>query len=275
MLPYAIVVINAAANGTDERLLDPVAATHVLLDDLKDAVNKNAVFHEWATYWREKEKPIESTKDLLLSFYTDIKIVFISDKSHPKLVWDQYQRLSAEITSAVDMSRRRRHNVRLLLNSDKFNPYLQFAFSQFSESLDAPFDFVRVSALFNQLQPQFDPVLSLIKGYRARWPESDVMEIFVQVHALVASAILLDVARKDLQGLSSSRAQLIPCEVLRSNDTRAFSEASAKLTNFVQALLKTFTRSTKNALDQLLRLFLMKNGLAKPGILELVPGVLL
>jgi hypothetical protein len=133
--------------------------------------------------------------------YTDVKIVFVPDKGHPKLVWKQYQRLYDEIRTAVLRSEKRRRNARLLLSSDQFNPYLQFAFEHFSRTLDAPFDFVRVSSALNQIQPQVNPVLCLIKDYRATWPKCDILDLFIQVAPLVASAIMLDVVRRQLKGL--------------------------------------------------------------------------
>jgi hypothetical protein len=201
MLPFAMIVINAVDNRTKGELLDVVTATHRLFDDIKDAVENNPAFYRWAMDWRDKNKQIDTTKDLLLAYYTDVKIVFVPDKGHPKLVWKQYQRLYDEIRTAVLRSEKRRRNARLLLSSDQFNPYLQFAFEHFSRTLDAPFDFVRVSSALNQIQPQVNPVLCLIKDYRATWPKCDILDLFIQVAPLVASAIMLDVVRRQLKGL--------------------------------------------------------------------------
>jgi hypothetical protein len=200
MLPFAMIIINAVDNRTDEQLLDPVTATHKLLDDLKDSVDKNPAFYRWALDWRDKNKQIDSTKDLLLAYYTDVKICFVPDKGHPKLVYKQYRRVSEEIQEAVRRSEKRRRNSRLLLSSDQFNPYLQFAFEHFSRTLEVPFDFVRASSAFNQNQPQFNPILCLIKDYRIVRPNSDVLDLFINVAPLLASAIMLDVMRRQLKG---------------------------------------------------------------------------
>ena len=200
MLPYAIIVINAVDIRTDAKCLDMVSATHELLDDLKDSIETNPAFYRWATYWRERDRPINTTKDLLLAYYTDIKIVLIPDKGHPKLVWTQYRSLYKEIQAEVMMSKKRRHNARLLLSSDQFNPYLQFAFEHFSSTLDLPFDFVKASSAFNQLQPHFNPILCLLKDYRATWPSVDIKDLFETVSPLVASSIMLDAVRRELRG---------------------------------------------------------------------------
>jgi hypothetical protein len=203
MLPYAIIVINAVDNRTDEKWLDVVTATHNLLDDLKDSVESNPAFFKWASYWRENNRQIDTTKDLLLAYYTSIKIIFVPDKGHPKIVWRQYLKLYNEIQDAVMRSQRRRRDARLLLSSDQLNPYLQFAFEHFSTNLDMPFDFIRASSAFNQMQSHFNPILCLIKDYRANSPHLDVMDLFINVAPLVASAILLDIVRRELRGQSS------------------------------------------------------------------------
>ena len=195
-----MIIINAVDNGTHEQWLDPVTATHTLLDDIKDSVEKNPAFYRWTLDWRDKNRQIDSTKDLLLAYYTDIKIVFVPDKGHPKLVYKQYRKIYKEIEAAALRSAKRRRSARLLLSSDQFNPYLKFAFDHFSRTLDVPFDFVRASSAINQLQPQFNPILCLIKDYRAAWPNNDVFHLFNNVSPLVASSIMLDVARRQLKG---------------------------------------------------------------------------
>src|SRR5262245_2934732 len=104
MLPFAMIIINAVDNRTPQEWLDPVTATHRLLDDIKDSVEKNPAFYRWALDWRDRNKQIDSTKDLLLAYYTDIKIVLVPDKGHPKLVDKQYRKLYQEIQGAVRRS---------------------------------------------------------------------------------------------------------------------------------------------------------------------------
>jgi len=214
MLPFAMIIINAVDNRTPELWLDPVTATHRLLDDIKDAVENNPAFYRWALDWRDRNRQIDSTKDLLLAYYTDVKIVFVPDKGHPKLVYIQYHKLYQEIQDAVRRSEKRRRNSRHLLSSDQLNPYLQFAFEHFSRTLDVPFDFVRASSAFNEIQPHFNPILCLIKDYRAALPNSDVLDLFINVSPLVASSIMLDVVRRELKGISTVPFTLLPTPAL-------------------------------------------------------------
>ena len=200
MLPFAIIVINAVDNRIPEKFLDPVYATQKIFDDLRDTIRKNPAFIRRASSWRENNRHIDTTRDLLLAYYTDVKIVYVPEKSRPALVWKQYKILYDEIQSAVRRSQSRRQSARLLLSSDQFNPYLQFAFEHFSKTLDVPFDFVRASSTFNETQTEVNHVLCLIKDYRAHFPKCESLGIFIDVAPLVASSVMLDVVRKELRG---------------------------------------------------------------------------
>lgn len=210
MLPFAFIVINAVDNRTDEKWLDVATATTTVLHDIRDAVDKNPTFSRWAWDWRQKKnKRIDTTEDLLRAYYTSVQFIFIPDKDHPKLVSEQYNKLHTEIKAAVSSSAKRRHRARLLLSSDQFNPYLQFAFEHFSKTLDEPFDFVRASSAFNQLQRPFNPVLCLIKDYQNNWPDVNVSDLFADVAPLVASATMLDFVRRQLKGKYVSQSPFL------------------------------------------------------------------
>ena len=203
MLPFAIIVINAVDNRIPEKYLDPAYATQRIFDDLRDTIRKNPAFVQRASSWRENNRHIDTTKDLLLAYYTDVKIVLVPEKGRPALVWKQYKILYDEIQFAVQRSQSRRQSARLLLSSDQFNPYLQFAFEHFSKTLDVPFDFVRASSTFNETQTEVNHVLCLIKDYRAHFPKCESLDIFINVAPLVASSVMIDVVRSQLRGTLS------------------------------------------------------------------------
>ena len=202
MLPFAIIIINAVDSQTDRNLYDVGNATQKLLDGLSQAIHQNPEFRNWASFWRENfEQDIDTTKELLLRYYTDVRVVFVPEKGQPALVYQQYQALRNEIQSAVSRSQSRRLNARLLLNSEQLNPYLQFAFEHFSRTLETPFDFVRTSSAFEEFNSNSSPVLCLVKAYTATFQAgSGCLDIFVSISPLVGSAIMLDMARRELPG---------------------------------------------------------------------------
>lgn len=202
MLPFAIIVINAVDSRTDENLYDVGNATQKLFDGLSQVIHQNPEFRNWASFWREHfEQDIDTTKELLLRYYTDVRIVFVPEKGRPALVHQQYRALRNEIQSAVSRSQSRRLNARLLLNSDQLNPYLQFAFEHFSKTLDTPFDFVKTSSVFEEFHSNSSPVLCLVKAYTATsQTNSGSLEVFLSIAPLIGSAIMLDMARRQLPG---------------------------------------------------------------------------
>lgn len=202
MLPFGIIVMNAVDNRTDPALWNVNTATNFLFKSIEDAVNKNPIFERWAWDWRDKDKRISTTEDLLRIYYTSVRIVYIPHKGRPSLVWKQYRKLYEEIQAAVAGSERQRRNARLLLSSDQFYPYLQFAFDHFSKTLDDPFDFVTASSVSDLGQRNVNPIFSLIKDYRQAWPDITITTLFTNVTPLIASTIMIDVTRKRIQGTS-------------------------------------------------------------------------
>lgn len=210
MLPFGIIVMNAVDNRTDPALWNVDTATNFLLKSIEDAVNKNPVFERWAWDWRNnKDKRISTTADLLRIYYTSVRIVYVPHKARPSLVWKQYRKLYQEIQEAVATSERQRRNARLLLSSDQFYPYLQFAFDHFSKTLEDPFDFVVASSAFDQGQGNINPISSLIKNFQRTWPDTTITTLFKHVTPLVASSIMIDATRKRIQGKSKPNPYLM------------------------------------------------------------------
>jgi hypothetical protein len=208
MLPFAVIVINAADNRTDERFLDVAFATTALLDDLEEAVHKNYVFRKAAQFWAENGRHIFKTKDLLLAYYSDVRIVLVPDKGRPSLVHRQYRALRKEIETAVKWSKHKRQHAHMLFNSHQLNTYLQMAYEHFSNTLDDPFDFIKASAAFNEPRQGNNPVVHLIKACVALWPQHSCRRLLYDLAPLVASSIALDVFRKGLPGTSYSVSSL-------------------------------------------------------------------
>ena len=74
VLPHAIIVLNALPTDINPDLWNTEYSTHELLQDLARVVNANRVFIEKARFWRDKERQINSAEDLILSYYSSIKV---------------------------------------------------------------------------------------------------------------------------------------------------------------------------------------------------------
>ena len=93
----------------------------------------------------------------------------------------------------------------MLLNVEEFQPYLQYAFDHFAETLDRPFDFVQASLIHSPIPLDFGGnILKLAIATMQAWKnELDGPRLFGELSYIVASCIMLDSARRKLRGILS------------------------------------------------------------------------
>ena len=196
-LPHAIIVLNASENTTDPELWDVDKSTAALMQSVHRALRQNHTLRNFADFWRQRRRSIESVESLMLSYYSNVRVVRVPERGRPKLIFDQLQRLYKEIAIACEQSRASKHKVRMLLNSDDLQPYLQYAFDHFCRDLDIPFDFVQASFTHNPIPSDFGGnILKLAINIMEVWKDKlDGPRIFKELSYVVASCIMLDSAR--------------------------------------------------------------------------------
>jgi hypothetical protein len=74
ILPYAILVLNACDNTIDSSLWDVNIATDTLFKSLATTIDKNLTLSEYAKRWRDRGRKINSVKDLILCYYSDLRV---------------------------------------------------------------------------------------------------------------------------------------------------------------------------------------------------------
>lgn len=197
VLPHAIIVLNASDNATDASLWDVDNSTAALMTSVRGAINQNHTLRNYADFWRKRNRAIESVESLLTSYYSSVRVVRVPERGRPKLINNQLQRLHQEIAIACERSRSSKHKVRMLLNSDELQPYLQYAFDHFCRDLDFPFDFVQASFANNPIPSDFGGnILKIAINIMDVWKNKlDGPRIFKELSFLVASCIMLDSAR--------------------------------------------------------------------------------
>jgi hypothetical protein len=217
VLPHAIIVLNAAAHETDAKLWDVANSTAALLESVGQALQQNHTFRRHAEFWRQKKKYIASIQDLLLSYYSSIRVVRVPARGWPSLINEQLQKLYKEITEAAEQSRTSKHKLRMLLNSDELDPYLQYAFDHFCRDLDVPFDFVQASFAHNPIPSDFGGnILKLAINIMDVWKDRvDGSYIFKELSFIVASCIMLESARHRTHGSAEQvfPEYLVHCDV--------------------------------------------------------------
>lgn len=202
MLPHAIIALNASDNGIDPDQWSVETATQSLMESLSNTVYHNAAFKSYAQFWRERGRSIETVQQLVESYYSSIRVVRIPENGRPNLINDQVQRLSNMIRAGSTAARQRKLDIRMLLDADEFQPYLQVAFDHFAQDLNTPFDFVQASFANSPIPQDFGgnilklglQVMEFWKGVARAAP------IFEELSYIVASSIVLDAARHKILG---------------------------------------------------------------------------
>ncbi|KAL3422983.1 hypothetical protein PVAG01_04730 [Phlyctema vagabunda] len=129
---------------------------------------------------------------------------------------DQIKKLYNQISDSTNAARNSKRDLRMLLDGDELQTYLQFAFDHFSDNLVRPFDFVQASFIFNPIPSDFaGNILKLAVGMMDIWEHMlDGESIFRELSHMVASCIMLDSARSKTLG----SAELIFPEYVESCD---------------------------------------------------------
>ena len=117
VLPHAIIILNASQNDMDPDFWNVSAATARLLESLSQTVAQNATFKKYVLFWRERSRNIRTVEELLLSYYSSVRVVRIPTTGRPNLINEQVQELYKEIGNACTTSRKRRSELRMLLDA--------------------------------------------------------------------------------------------------------------------------------------------------------------
>ncbi|KAL1602434.1 hypothetical protein SLS60_005850 [Paraconiothyrium brasiliense] len=186
ILPHAIIVLNASENDIDESEWDLDNATTKILESLSRIVFKNTVFKKYAQFWRERRKQIETVEQLMLSYYSSIRV----------------QAASGAADAMCEQARQRKADLRMLLDAEELQSYLQCAFDHFAISLDKPFDFVEASFSNSPIPLDFGGnILKLAIKLMNVWEnQADIQFLLQELSYMVSSCIMLDSARQKVRG---------------------------------------------------------------------------
>ncbi|OCK81310.1 hypothetical protein K432DRAFT_425035 [Lepidopterella palustris CBS 459.81] len=201
VLPYAILVLNQCEDNIDPALWDVDAATRVLLESLAESVDKSPVFKTQAKMWRNRGKQIKSVEDLILCYYSRLRVVRIPTDFRPKLLHEQALKLHGEVQRGISVVQERKARLRLLLNALDFQVFFQHALDHICTAMDKPFDFVQASFSNSRLSSDFSQsILSMAIALKKSSSPPDAAVIFDKLSNLIASCIMLDAIRNHVRG---------------------------------------------------------------------------
>ena len=201
VLPHAVIVLNAEKNDIDFELWDINVATEKVLQSLSETVVQNSTFKKYTLFWRERSRTIKTVEELLLSYYSSIRVVRIPTIGRPNLINEQIVKLYNTVRTACKSAQETRRSLRMLLDADELQPYLQVAFDHFACNLDTAFDFVQASFANSPIPSDFGGnILKLAISFMEAFPDVDGPAIFKELSTMVASCIMLDSARHRIRG---------------------------------------------------------------------------
>jgi hypothetical protein len=77
VLPCAIIALNASEINIPAEQWDASVVTKNLLSSLAQTVNSNSIFQNYAQFWADKGRIIETLEDLILAYYSSIQVSLI------------------------------------------------------------------------------------------------------------------------------------------------------------------------------------------------------
>jgi hypothetical protein len=118
---------------------------------------------------------------------------------------EQVEKLYDGILTACIAARSNKASVRMLLDVDDLQSYLESAFSHYSGTLKSPFDFVQASFINSPIPPDFGGnILKLAINIMEVWQDrADPSSIFQALSFVIASCIMFETARRNIRGTSS------------------------------------------------------------------------
>ncbi|KAF3185778.1 hypothetical protein TWF788_003827 [Orbilia oligospora] len=213
VLPHAIIVLNSLPNGAPNDFWAADTTTERVLAEANIEFPENPKFKPFIRHWKERGKKVETVRDLLKLYYDNVRVVGIPKKGRSTLMQKQVSQVYLEIKASVERSHGMKKERRMLMNSMALQFHLQSAYDHFASSLRTPFDFVKSTFAHCPIPPGFGgSILKLIISARkqvlCRIEEGkpvvrQLESLLESVASMIASCILLDIARQQIPGPTS------------------------------------------------------------------------
>lgn len=208
-LPHIVIVLNATENAINEEQWDLKIATERLLEDYKDSVFQVQKLQNIVASLKTIGKNISSTKDLLEYYYSSITVVRIPTKGRYMQIDEQIGKLHQVIQQKCSLSFAHKKSVRMLLNAERLQQYVNSAYDHFSRRLDEPFDFVKEALRHNPMPQDFrghmlNLMLSMYHEPDSLKRNRKPKDLLWRLSRPIASWVMLAVAREGFQGKTTN-----------------------------------------------------------------------
>lgn len=198
VLPYAVIVVNALeVSDITSSWWDIDATTGDQLKKRADCIRNDPFMMKCVEKWRNLGKTINNLEELLMCYYSGIKIVCIPHaKESPAVIEQQYKVLYRVMEEGSQKAYDLRIKAGLLMTSEELDIYLRHAFHHFSKNPSKPFNFLAAAFHHNPVSSTFkDHIAKAAVHIMTQSPQMSGTDMFKLLAPLVASCILLDAFR--------------------------------------------------------------------------------
>ena len=205
-LPHLVIVLNATPNNIDDEQWDVDIATEKLLEVYKESIHRIPKLMDTVAHLRRIGKNISSTKELLEYYYSSVSVVRIPTQGRYMQIDTQIGKLYLAIQQKCSASFVQKRQIRMLLNAERLQQYINSAYDHFSRHREEPFDFVKEALRHNPLPQDFrghllNVMLSLYHNagnLQRRLPAVELLS-FLSRH--IACWVMLAAAREGFHGM--------------------------------------------------------------------------
>ncbi|RPA85543.1 hypothetical protein BJ508DRAFT_411946 [Ascobolus immersus RN42] len=205
-LPSVLIVLNAVDNNVEELSWNTEHRTSSMFEDINEVLKTNDKFRQLVKTWKaDRQKTITSVKELVLSYYSDVKVISVPEKGRPTLINQQIDKIYEEIGKMSEAARIRKKAARMCLTYRQLLPYLNYAFDHFAR-YEKAFNFVDVAFSLNPVREDFeDGIVQLLNAMLRCSRVPDVCDLsdksaITEATKMIASAIMLDSTRNSKIG---------------------------------------------------------------------------
>ncbi|KAH8151876.1 uncharacterized protein LAJ45_03869 [Morchella importuna] len=198
VLPYAVIVVNALeVSDIASPWWDIDGTTGDQLRKRAECIKDDPFMVKCVEKWRSLGKTINNLEELLMCYYSGIKIVCIPHaKESPAVIEQQYKVLYKVMEEGSQKAYDLRIKAGLLMTSEELDVYLRHAFHHFSKNPSKPFNFLAAAFHHNPVSSTFkDHIAKAAVHVMTQSPQMSGTDMFKLLAPLVASCILLDAFR--------------------------------------------------------------------------------
>lgn len=195
-LPHCIVVLNCSDACLDDDRWDSDRCTEELLSRVY--LECRPGFINLANRWRRLGQRVNSTKDLILRYYSSFKVLRMPVSSQFNRVAEQATELDGMIRTCCQASFLEKKRTNMHADINEIASYLESGLDHFTTHDDLPFDFVQMSLLHNPISDDFGGhvlQLCLAVQHAHSGSANELKRALKHMSSYVASCVFLDWAR--------------------------------------------------------------------------------